>query len=139
MKTLLTIFLLCPCLFAQSVNLAWNPSTSANVTNYNLYFGTNSGVYIGKIQVGTNCQATLSNMIPAKYYFAVKAQGTNAESPFSNEASWEILAPPTGAIPLILLSSVTLTNWTEFFRLQLQMPHMIMTAGTGSTNGFLPQ
>ena len=121
-KYTVLVLILCLSASAQTVRLVWNPSASLDVTNYNLYFGTNSGIYISKIQVGTNCQATLSNMVPTTYYFAATAQGTNGESPFSNEVSWEIPAPPTGMIPLILQDSVTLTNWTEFFRLQLQMP-----------------
>src|ERR1017187_924495 len=78
MTRILSIFLLLtlPVLvsWAQSVKLIWTPSTSSDVTNYNLYWGTNgSRVYQSVIPVGTNLTATLSNMLPAHYWFAPEA------------------------------------------------------------------
>jgi hypothetical protein len=131
MTRILTIFCLLtlPVLAAwgQSVKLVWTPSLSSDVTNYNLYWGTNgSGVYQAVIPVGTNLAATLSNMLPAHYWFAATCQNTNgAESPFSNEATWAIPSAPTNLYMVILnvgLAPNAITNPAAFFNVEIKPP-----------------
>ena len=75
---------------AQNVALAWDASPDSAVTGYNLYYGTNSGVYsTNKLNVGNVLTATV-NITPrgVLYYFVASAYDANGmESPFSNEIS----------------------------------------------------
>jgi len=81
---------------AQTVTLAWDPSPSADVEGYRLYWGTNSGAY----QFVTNAGLVLTQSVVlphgGRWFFAATAVGTNAlESDFSSEVSWESKpAPP---------------------------------------------
>ena len=111
----------------QSVNLVWTASPSSDITNYNLYWGTNgSGVYQASIPVGTNLSATLSKMLPAHYWFAATCQNTNgAESQFSNEATWAIPSAPTNLYTVILnvgLAPNVITNQAAFFNVEIKPP-----------------
>ena len=94
----------CKSAVAASVMLDWNASTSANVTGYNVYFGTTSGSYSNKIDVGNNTRFTISNLVAGvTYYFAATAYDSNGdESAFSTEASYiapGILKMTTSGIP----------------------------------------
>ena len=78
---------------AADVSLSWQPSSSTNVVGYNIYFGTSSGNYTGKIMVGNVATATISNLTcGTTYYFAATALDSSGdESGFSNET--EFLVP----------------------------------------------
>ena len=55
----------------QSVTLAWNPVTNANVAGYNIYYGSASGNYTNVTSVGNVTNATISGLTEgATYYFA---------------------------------------------------------------------
>lgn len=65
---------------AKDVVLQWNPSTSANVAGYNLYYGTTSGNYAFKVDAGNATSITLSNLTcGATYYFAASAYDDQGE------------------------------------------------------------
>ena len=107
MKKIIPIFLFCAfSVCASDVTLEWTASPSSNVTNYVVYFGTNGvGNYSVKVNAGTNCQVTLSNMQPAEYHAAATAQNTyGVESPFSNTATFP--APPTQIIRVGVANTV---------------------------------
>lgn len=77
---------------AQNVMMAWDASPDSAVVGYNIYYGTNSGVYAGKLAV-SNVLASSVNITPrgVTYYFAASARDINGiESPFSNEISTNI-------------------------------------------------
>src|SRR5271154_4249803 len=99
------------CAFATaSVTLAWNPSPTAGIVGYKLYYGASSGVYTNQISVPHATIATISGLIPgATYYFAVMAyDGSGLESPFSNEAVY--------TVPLAAVSpSPTLNPISNFY------------------------
>jgi len=84
------------------VNLAWNPSTNTGVADYNVCWGTNSGIYI-YTNIYTNTitniftNATISNLTGNEvFFFAVQAVGTNGlVSDFSNEESTNVVSKPT--------------------------------------------
>ena len=73
----------------ESVQLAWNPSSTPNVTTYKIYYGPASHSYSNAVEVGNTTNATISGLVPGKtYYFAattVNSAGT--ESGFSDEVS----------------------------------------------------
>jgi hypothetical protein len=73
-----------------TLTLAWNPSTGgAGGTTYNLWWGTNSGVYFTNESAGSITSLTISNLIPGiTYYFVVNAVDTNQSiSTYSNEVT----------------------------------------------------
>jgi hypothetical protein len=79
---------------AQSVTLAWNPSSGPNLVGYRVREGTVSGTYTQTIDVGNNTSATISNLASgATYYFVVSAYNTaGVESVPSNELSFTATA-----------------------------------------------
>src|ERR1035438_2362563 len=88
---------------AQLLMLDWNPSTDA-VAGYNVYYGTNSGSYPYKIDVGDATSVTISNLTAGvTYYFSATAYDADGnESAFSNEAIYiipGILSLTPGANP----------------------------------------
>jgi len=71
------------------VTLAWDASTSM-VDGYWLYYGTQSGSYTTRVDVGAVTTYTVSGLTSGEtYYFAVTAydRTDNVESAFSNEVS----------------------------------------------------
>jgi hypothetical protein len=91
------LFSLITSVFANSVVLAWVPMDS-NAIGYNLYYGTNSGVYIWVKNCGNVSQSEIDGLIPnVTYYFAATAYDkSNNESVFSNEAIYTV--PNTNSI-----------------------------------------
>ncbi len=79
----------------QSVTLAWNPSTSSDISGYNLYYGVASHVYTNVLSCGNVSKATISGLRNgATYYFAAKARNAaGVESDFSNEATYVVPIP----------------------------------------------
>ena len=80
---------------AQTVTLAWDPSPSADVAGYRLYWGTNTGAYQWVTNAGL--VLTQSVVLPhgGRWFFAATAVGTNGlESDFSSEVSWESKPEP---------------------------------------------
>lgn len=87
----------------SSVTLTWYPSPSPDVTGYNVYSGSASGIYTNKISVGNTTSVTLSNMIAGNtYYFSATCYDTNGEeSALSNEAVYT-MPPDTTGLPIVL-------------------------------------
>jgi hypothetical protein len=86
-------------LAVTSVNFAWTPSASTNITGYTIYYGGASHTYTNSIAVGTATNATVPGLTDGvTYYFAATAvDDAGLESEYSNEAS---NAPPVvGALP----------------------------------------
>lgn len=83
------------------VTLAWNPATGSTITNYTVFWGTNSGVYTFDTAVGTQTNITVTGLTPgAVYYFSVQATAANGtESPFSNEAIYTNPSPVVPPLP----------------------------------------
>ncbi len=80
---------------AGQAALAWSASPDSSVTGYNIYFGSASHIYTGKVSAGKATSYTVSNLTAgATYYFAVTAYNSSGmESGFSNEASATIPLP----------------------------------------------
>ncbi len=75
---------------ARNLTFSWTASASPDVTNYNVYYGTTSGIYTNKTSIGNVTTDTISNLCAGiTYYFTVTAVDTNAnESGFSNVSSF---------------------------------------------------
>jgi hypothetical protein len=69
------------------LTLGWNGEPS--VAGYNLYWGTNSGVYVGKTNaVTTNVTARLPKGMPRYYFAATSYNSGGIESPLSAQISF---------------------------------------------------
>ena len=102
MKTRLGLFALCVSAWtALAVGLAWDPSPDTSVVvGYAIYYGTNSGSYQDRVDVGaqTNCTITVTTN-GATYFFVATAYTIDGvESLPSNEVSytpsWSNTNPP---------------------------------------------
>src|SRR5689334_16667028 len=86
----------------ESITLGWIPSLSPQAAGYAVYYGTRSGSYQSRIDVGTNTTVTVTNLSSrVTFYFAVATYDTNEfESILSPEVSYSAAsAPPVfGAI-----------------------------------------
>ena len=107
---------------AQSLTLAWNPSTDSTVTGYRLHYGTASGNYVNTLDVSNTTRATLSNLTAGNtYYFVVTAYNAGgAESLPTNEIT---------AIALPLIYGITAVNYLAGGSAQLTV-----TGSAGLTN-----
>ena len=93
-------------LFAQQVDLAWDPSPDSTVIGYRIHYGPSSGTYPSVIDVGNNTSATVSNLPTDTTYFVVTAYDADAlESDPSNEVSFTPSQPPPNQSPTVSLSS----------------------------------
>lgn len=109
----------------QNVSLAWSASADTNVVGYYLYYGTNSGSYSSRIDVGGTTMATITGLTgrSANYYFAASSYNSSRmESMLSSQVlfttssnySPNLAALPSVAgnvnSPLILTNSATDQN-----------------------------
>lgn len=70
------------------LTLAWDKNTDPEVTGYNLYYGTSSGVYNYNTNAGNVDHYTQSGLDPGyTYFFVATAYGSGQESDYSNEVS----------------------------------------------------
>lgn len=72
-----------------TASLTWDASTDPSIARYNLYMGTQPGVYGPPVAVGSNTSYTAGNLTGGKtYYFSVTAVNAGgAESQYSNEVN----------------------------------------------------
>ena len=111
-------FFLCtialPSAFAETVNLAWDPSTGSNIAGYKMYYGTASKNYSYNVNVGKSTSCSLSGLTAGKkYYFAATAYNTsNAESSYSSEISYTVPTSSTSSSTTSGTSSSSSTSST---------------------------
>ena len=86
-------------LTSQTVTLNWDPSSSANVAGYRVYYGNQSLSYTNSILVGNVTSADISGLVGgATYFFAAKAvDASGYESDLSVEASYLVPTAPVTA------------------------------------------
>jgi len=82
---------------AQSVTLAWSPSSDSSVVGYRVHYGTSSGHYTTTIDVGNLTTATISNLTAGgTFYFVVTAyNASGVDSAPTNETSAVSTGSPT--------------------------------------------
>jgi|GEM_PF-1641309 hypothetical protein len=105
LRQIIAVLCICLPLAAKAqLTLAWNPSTGGTITNYTVYWGTNTGVYTFDLAVGTQTSLVVTGLTPGTvYYFSVDATAADGtESAFSNEVCYTnpaaVLPPsPPGA------------------------------------------
>ncbi len=96
--------------FAGGVQLAWDPSTSLDVTGYRISYGAASGQYSTLIDVGNVTTCTVSGLASGTYFFAAQAYSAAGDlSDYSNEIA-ALIAPPV--ISAVASSNVKGTSAT---------------------------
>lgn len=106
---------------SQSINLSWDASATPSVTGYNVYYGTNSGNYSYKVNVGNSTTCTLSNLTAGvTYYFAATAYDANGdESVYSGQVTFvlacvlSMVQGVTPGSPVVLQFPVEPGHWYE--------------------------
>lgn len=93
---------------AESVTLAWDPSTDPEVTGAIVYYGNASRNYPWHTNVGNVTRATVQGLTNGlTYFFAVTATNpAGLESDYSNEVSTSIPARPPSPRNLIITTSI---------------------------------
>jgi hypothetical protein len=91
-RTILLVALLLLCsgsqIWAASVTLAWDASTSSNISGYKVYVGTASRTYGTPVSIGNLTSYTVSSLTAGTYYFTVTAVNASGyESGYSNEVT----------------------------------------------------
>jgi hypothetical protein len=111
------------------IKLAWSPSTDAEATSYThtLYAHTNAFAtnftYTAQANAGTNLTATVSDLAPGRWYFAVTARDTNGvESKLSNVLPYQTPSPPSDLRTVILQYSASVTNFQDMIFFKLRFP-----------------
>jgi hypothetical protein len=96
---------------APTLTLSWDASTSTNVVNYKIYYGTTSGSYTQAVSAGQVTQTTITGLTSGTTYFlaATATDDAGLESGYSNEISFVVPAGrPDQSLPeLSLLRSGT--------------------------------
>ena len=93
---------------AADVTLAWDASTSPEVTGYTVHYGNSSGIsgeYEYTKNAGNVLQYTVAGLPAGTWYFAVTAYSINAKSGYSNEVSTTLAAYPLPDNPHIKINT----------------------------------
>ena len=93
---------------AADVTLAWDASSSPEVTGYTVHYGNVSGLsgtYQYAKNMGKVLQYTIVGLPAGTWYFAVTAYTPNAKSGYSNEVSTTISEYPLPDSPHIQISA----------------------------------
>ena len=72
--------------FAADIVIEWDANTESNIDYYNVYYGTEHGVYNAPVDVGNVLGYTIVGLNAGTYYITVTAVDTgDNESEFSYE------------------------------------------------------
>lgn len=75
----------------RSVQLAWDASPSAGITNYRVYYGVASRTYTNHVNAGTNLTVGVSNLqAGVTFWFSATALAHGMESDYSEELSYTV-------------------------------------------------
>jgi len=90
----------------EEARLLWTANADSAVTNYRVYWGTQSGNYTGWFDAGKVTSAVVSSLTPgATYFFAVVAVASDGRvSAYSNEGRYTVPLPPPAPPELTLLA-----------------------------------
>jgi hypothetical protein len=98
---------------AQQVTLGWSASPDPTVVGYYLYYGTTSGIYDNKIDVGTNTTYTVSGLVEGSTNYFTATSYTPARVESSNVAQVSYVVPGILAVAAATVSrAFSQTNHT---------------------------
>jgi hypothetical protein len=98
--------------WTATVTAEWNAPADPTVTGYNVYYGTNSGVYPTKINAGTNTSLSITGLNPGLTYFF-------STTSYNSAGTESALAP---AVSFIVPGTLTLTPGGTNGDLRIQFP-----------------
>jgi hypothetical protein len=106
---------------SQDVILAWDSIADTNVVGYAIYYGTNSGSYVSRLDAGGNNAISVPGLTEGlTYYFVVTAYDAQGEeSDPSNEVAYVVpgvlvLTPATNpGDPMRITFPVASSHWYE--------------------------
>ena len=102
-----------PPVLTSRVELAWEPSTSAEVTGYNLYWGTNgSRTYTTVTNVGSATNITVRMLRTTNWIAATAYDGCGLESDYSEELVYLVPKPPPNTNTNVVIR-VECAGWLE--------------------------
>ena len=109
---MIALVLAAQCASAQSaldtITLAWDPSPTAGVQKYSLYFSQSTNLWTHVKETGLTLQATVGLPMLGKWFFIATATDTNGlESLPSNMLTYEVKADPQKPDGLKILSVVS--------------------------------
>ena len=89
---IIATLILVPSCFAAQVTLAWDQNPESDIAGYKIHYGTSSGSYEYKVDVGNFTSCTISGLSEGTtYYFAATAYNTsNVESSFSSQLAYTV-------------------------------------------------
>jgi hypothetical protein len=90
--------------WAGNITLDWSSSSSSTAAGYFVYYGTTSGIYPYRINVGNATSVTISNLVPGTTYYlaATTYDSSGDQSSFSGEVNFTVpVSMPE--IPLTML------------------------------------
>ena len=88
---------------AATVTAAWNANTESDIGGYQLFYGTQTGVYTTTVDVGNVTSRAVALTDGQRYYFAVKAYNTSSmTSAYSAEVFFDV---PASTAPTITTDS----------------------------------
>jgi hypothetical protein len=106
-RALAALFLLAFVAQAGEIKLVWPPNPDSSVTNFSLWYGTQSGFYTVRQDVGITTNFTLSGFATnVPWYITLTAQNSFGESDFSTE----LVAQATDPIPAPLPKTNVVTS-----------------------------
>ena len=78
--------------FCAQITLTWDPNTETDLAGYDIYYGTSSGNYQSKTDVGNVTTYTVNGLnVGVTYYLTATAYNTQGlESGFSNEVIYTV-------------------------------------------------
>ncbi|HKW29566.1 MAG TPA: choice-of-anchor D domain-containing protein [Verrucomicrobiae bacterium] len=117
----------------QSVTLAWNQVTNANVAGYKVYYGSASGNYTNFTSVGNVTNATIAGLTEgATYYFAATTLSTSGlESGYSSAVSYTI----PNAVPTLQVTPGSISYGTILSGTSKTNSFTVANVGTGTLSG----
>src|ERR1700678_291293 len=120
----------------QQVTLGWSASPDPTVTGYFLYYGTTSGVYTNKIDVGTNTVFTVSGLLAGStYYFTETSYNAAAvESSYVPEVSYVI--PGILTVTLSSTNAIDSTNVTMCIQFPVAAAHSYQIQASSDLNSW---
>ncbi|MEZ5329482.1 MAG: fibronectin type III domain-containing protein [Verrucomicrobiales bacterium] len=78
----------------SEVRLGWDPNPEADISGYNVYYGSSSGVYPHKVAAGNTTTFTVSNLeAETAYFFVVTAENEAGLESLPSDEVFTVTAP----------------------------------------------
>jgi hypothetical protein len=118
------------------VTLGWNASSDPTVVGYHVYYGTTSGVYTTKIDVGTNTMFSVSGLVAGTTYYFTETSynAASVESSYVPEVSWVI--PGILTATLIPANGIGSTNVTTCIQFPVAPAHSYQLQASSDLNSW---